>query len=118
MLSRFPVAFRPPAFASWAVLFPPGSSAFLTVGLPAATCAAGPRRGFHVPHARDATGVGALYTPGTAVLPRPAKASGRRLPLPSGQSCTPVPHPIPRGSVDEASSRVHSRSPVRSSPRL
>jgi hypothetical protein len=28
----------------------------------------GPRRGYRVPHARAATGVGALYTPGTTVL--------------------------------------------------
>ncbi len=47
---RFPVAFRPPALASWAILFPPRSSAFLTVdpprplpghraGFPRSTCA-------------------------------------------------------------------------------
>jgi hypothetical protein len=35
MRSRFPAAFRPPAFASWVILRPLGSSAFLTVGLPA-----------------------------------------------------------------------------------
>lgn len=33
-ISRFPAAFRPPAFASWTILFPLGSWAFLTVGLP------------------------------------------------------------------------------------
>ena len=37
MLSRFPVAFRPPAFASRVILFPLRSSAFLTVGLPTTT---------------------------------------------------------------------------------
>lgn len=26
-MSRFPVAFQPPAFASWTVLFPPGDEA-------------------------------------------------------------------------------------------
>jgi hypothetical protein len=30
-----PVAFQPPALASWTVLFPPGTSTSLTVGLPA-----------------------------------------------------------------------------------
>jgi DNA-binding XRE family transcriptional regulator len=35
--SRFPVAFRPPAFASWTILFPPRTSASLTVGLPRPT---------------------------------------------------------------------------------
>ena len=34
MPSRFPAAFRPPAFASWAILFPLGSYAFLTVSRP------------------------------------------------------------------------------------
>ena len=34
MASRFPVAFRPPAFASWVIRPPLGSWAFLTVGLP------------------------------------------------------------------------------------
>lgn len=31
----------------------------------------GPRRGFHVPRTRDTAGVGAPYTPGPAVFPRP-----------------------------------------------
>ena len=35
MLSRFPAAFRRPAFASWVILRPLGSCAFLTVGPPA-----------------------------------------------------------------------------------
>jgi hypothetical protein len=50
---------------------------------------AGPRRGFHVSHAQDATGVGALYSPGTVVVVqtdhdhRPAPgASQRRVPAP------------------------------------
>jgi hypothetical protein len=34
LVVRFPVAFRLPAFASWAFLFPPRSSAFLAIGLP------------------------------------------------------------------------------------
>ena len=32
--SRFPVAFRPPAFACWTIQCPPGSWASLAVGLP------------------------------------------------------------------------------------
>jgi hypothetical protein len=34
MPSRFPAAFQLPALASWAILFPLKTSAFLTVGLP------------------------------------------------------------------------------------
>ena len=59
-----------------------------------------------------------LY-PGAAVFTRPAMPPGRRLPLLNGQPCTPAQHPIRPGlTIDEASSGVHSRSPVRSSPRL
>ena len=52
---------------------------------------AGPRRGFRVPHARAATGEGALYTPGTTVLIptdgdfRPASAASQR-PVPAPRS--------------------------------
>ena len=46
-------------------------------------------RGFHVPHLRDTTGVGASSTPGTAVLSWPDAVPGQRLPLPSGQSLSP-----------------------------
>jgi hypothetical protein len=55
----------------WVILCPLRSWPFLTVGLPATCCiAAGPQRGCHVPHIRDATGVGAPYTPTTAVFLR------------------------------------------------
>jgi hypothetical protein len=37
----------------------------------------GPRRGFHVPHAQDATGEGALHSPGTGgALSKPATITG------------------------------------------
>jgi hypothetical protein len=36
-MSRFPAAFRLPAFAFRVILFPPGNWAFLAVGLPATT---------------------------------------------------------------------------------
>ena len=78
----------------------------------------GLRRGFHVPHAQDTTGEGALYAPGRRCSRGRSGAPGRRLPLPSGQPYTPVEHPAARAHFDEASSRVRSRSPVRSSPHL
>ncbi len=84
----FPSPFGAPAFASRAILFPPGNSASLTVGLPAAD-ATGPRRGSHVPLARDTTGKDALYAPGAAVSTRPGKCPSRRLPLHSGQPLHP-----------------------------
>jgi hypothetical protein len=61
----FPVAFPPPAFASRSST-PAKGSALLTVGSPAQRT--GPRRGYRVPHARAATGVGAPCAPRTTVL--------------------------------------------------
>jgi hypothetical protein len=88
--SRFPAAFRPPAFASRVILFPPEELGLPHGRLTAHHKAGGPRRGFHVPHSRVTTGVGALYTPGTggALLTecraRPAPAASQRL-----RPCTP-----------------------------
>src|SRR5262249_55210049 len=57
-----PLAFRPVAFASWAFVSRSGVPLFLRQ---AYRRTAGPRRGFHVPHQRDATGVGVSCTPGS-----------------------------------------------------
>jgi hypothetical protein len=120
MLSRFPVALRRTGIRFLGILFPPGASAFVASGLPAAPYgAAGLRRGFHVPHARAATGVGAPSTPGPAVFTRPAKicpAAACR--SSTARPCTPVFIPSPEALGNEASAGVHSRSPVRPSPRL
>ena len=98
-LSRFPAAFRPPAFASWAILFPPGSSASLTVGLPDAcrhrTSTGFPRSarseirpGWVPPLPRDG---GAL--PADDGDPRPAPAASH------GQSLHPAGTTHRRGST-------------------
>jgi hypothetical protein len=119
-LSRFPAAFRLPAFASRS------SDSRRGIG-PSLRSAyrprAGPRRGYHVPHARASTGVGAPSTPRTAVLSRlksspwPAPAASQR----------PVPAPrynIPSNEVPlhEASTRVQaihpSGLPLACSPRM
>ena len=70
-VSWVPVAFWLPAFAFRVILCPLGDWAFLAVGLPGN---ARTPSGFHVSHARAATGLGALSTPGTAVLTRPTFA--------------------------------------------
>lgn len=67
---------------------PPRSWAFLTVGLPNHD-RSGPRRGFHVPHTQVTTGMGASYTPRTAMLTRP---STPLRPAPAA-SQRPVPQP-------------------------
>ena len=61
ILPRFPVAFRPPAFACWASC--PAEEFRSPHGRPTRQPAPGPRRGFHVPHIRVTAGLGALFTP-------------------------------------------------------
>jgi hypothetical protein len=48
--SRFPVAFRLPAFASWAFLSRQGIPPFSRSAYSTPHTASGPRRGFYVPH--------------------------------------------------------------------
>ena len=78
----------------------------------------GPRRGYRVPHARAATGVGAPYNPRTSGAhpagspPRPAPAASQR-PVPKPRHDIPPREALLHGP----STGVHSRSPVRSSPR-
>jgi hypothetical protein len=96
------------------IRFPPGSWALLTVGLP--NLNPDPERGYHVPHARAAIGLGALCAPRTTVLApdgatsRPASAALQR----------PVPAPRRtshrrRLRLTRHQPRVHACSPVRSS---
>jgi hypothetical protein len=60
------------------------------------TASPGPRRGCHVPHDTDTTGVGALCTPGTVVRSRPAK-SPRAAP-----AASQLPAPISRSNIPSA----------------
>ena len=74
---------------------------------------AGPQRGCHVAHEQAATGQGASLTPGTVVRSRPATTlqpapAASQRPVPT----TPLHHPIGGGNRHEASSEVHSRSPI------
>jgi hypothetical protein len=95
---RVPVAFRPPAFASGSSCARWGISPSSRLGYRPRLHAAGPQRGCHVPHERDATGVGAPSTPRTTVLPDRV----RRLRSASATSQRPVPEPhfcIPSAGV-------------------
>ena len=79
----------------------------------------GPRRGYRVPHARAMTGVGAPYTPRTAVLipvwgTCPAGACRSTAASPS----TPLQHPSRGAPLYETSTRVHAIHPSRHSPCL
>jgi hypothetical protein len=92
-----------------------GSSAFLTVGLPD-NDSSGPRRGYHVPHARDTTGEGASYIPGTTVLSRPSAVLDRRLPLSNGQPLPPANHYPSTGPALRDINEGSRDSPVRPAP--
>ena len=62
-------------------------------------------------------GPGALFTPGTTVPSRPVNLPDRRTPPSSGRPLfTPVQHSAPGCNCDEASSRVHWRSPLPALP--
>ena len=113
---RFPAAFRLLALACWTIPRPLRTSASLTVGPPDMT--ARPTTGLPRSTRTSPTGVGAPYTPGRRCSLGRLGFSGRRLPLPSGQSYPPATTFHRRGPRDEASSGVHSHSPVRSSPHL
>ena len=79
---------------------------------------AGPRRDYRVPHARAATGVGALYTPRTAVLiPDRADCPAGACRSTTASPSTPLQHPTLRGSALRGINEGSSNSPVRSSPR-
>lgn len=91
----------------------PAGELSLPHGRPTGDRLTGPHRGCRVAHEQDPTGQGAPFTPGTevrsrpATLLRPAPAALRR-PVPT----PPLQHPIGGGDLHEASSGVHSRSPI------
>jgi hypothetical protein len=114
IVSRFPVAFRLPAFAF--------RSSDSRRGVPPSSWsayrpAAGRRRGYRVPHARAATGVGAPIPRGR---PCSSRTEGRAQPAPAATAASPstlLQHPIGRGLLHEASTRVHTITrPVFPSP--
>jgi hypothetical protein len=116
-LPWFPVAFRPPAFASRVILFPPGTSACLTVGLPDSHC-------------RDPDGVSTFHTSeirpgrvpslprGRRCPPRPDAVPDRRLPLPNGQSLHPATTTHRRSHESRGINEGSRDSPVRPGPHL
>jgi hypothetical protein len=95
------------------IRYPPGNWALLTVGLPNTPKGApGPRRGYHVPHARTATGVDApLYPEDGSAPPGPRDVLSQRLPLHGDQSFDPAPTSILRATHYEASTRVQTIHP-------
>ena len=112
----FPAAFRPPAFASRVFLRPLEDSASLTVGLPAASrrTPSGLSRS-----ACDRYGRGGcpLNPGGQWCAPGQPSSPGRHPPPSNGRPLfSRLLQPTGESANDEASSRIHSRSPVRPSP--
>ena len=113
----FPLPFgRRPSLPGHPV--PPGDSAPLTIGLPRPPAGGADPNGVSMFRTRKTRpGPGALFTPGTAVPSRPVDLPGRRTPPFNGRSLfTPVDHSAPGCNCDEASSRVHWRSPLPAFP--
>jgi hypothetical protein len=115
-MSRFPAAFRPPAFAS--------RSSDSRRGLPPSS------RSAYRPEGRTPTGLPRstrtscdrggcpLYPEDGGALPGLRDVLSRRLPLQAASPCTPLQHPTARGSASRGINESSSNSPVRSSPRL
>jgi hypothetical protein len=91
---------------------PPGASAPLTIGLPRRR-RRGPERVFHVPHASDPAGSGALCTPGAAVPARPVVLPAAACRISTASPCRPGLRPAPGRIIDEASA---SFAPGRAGP--
>ena len=115
-----PGAFRPLAFASWTFLLPLELPATLTSAVLTTVRFHG---GYHVPHHRAATGVGAFYTPGSwcpclgaCVNPRPLQTTVASCLL--TQHCRRYQSSCPATSIYEASTKIHRCSPVQSFPGL
>jgi hypothetical protein len=91
----------------------PAGELSLPHGRPTGGQPTGPQRGCRVAHEQDPTGQGAPFTPGTVVRSRPATIlrpapTASQRPVPT----TPLEHPIGGANLHEASSGVHSRSPI------
>ena len=96
----------------------PGASTQAGLGMQIYRCNDTAASGFSMFRTRETRpGPGALFTPGTAVPSRPVNLPGRRTPPSSGRSLfTPVDHSAPGCNCDEASARVHWRSPLPAFP--
>ena len=114
--SRFPGAFRPPAFASRVILRPLGSCAFLTSGLPAGSARRTPSGLSRSAWPRCGRG-GCRLNPGDGgALPTGRWTPAGTCRLPAAVPFLPPAHSACGSPPNGASSAIHSRSPVRPSP--
>src|SRR4029077_9134571 len=113
-VSRFPVAVRPSGFASWVILRPLRSCAFLTVG-PPAIITPDPNGVVMLRMNKIRPGRAPPLPRGRGCAPGRRLSSGRHPPLPSGQSLRPRCH-IPSAGVT-FTRRHRGFTRVRPSPR-
>jgi hypothetical protein len=109
-MSRFPDAFRPPAFACRTILRPPRSWAFLTVGLPGRIRSRTPTGLSRSARSRPDRGGCSLY-PEAAVFPRLAPSHQPPLADSHGQPCPRSHVPSPGVSMTR-----HQREFARAHP--
>ena len=95
------------------ILYPPGTWAFVTSGLPPPLTGVADPDGVSVFHTHETRlGLGVLCTPGTMVSTRPRSILGRHLPPSNGPApVIPALHPVPGCAINEASARIHWHSP-------
>ena len=118
-MSRFPVALRRTGIRFLGILVPPGNWAFVTSGLPAAPGGGRTLTGFPRSACTSSDRGGRPLDPEASGVPTTGKDSPAAACRSStARPCTPVFIPSPGALGNEASAGVHSRSPVRSSPRL
>ena len=95
------------------ILYPPGTWAFVTSGLPPPRIGVADPDGVSMFRTHETRlGLGALSTPGTMVSTRPRSILGRHLPPSNGPApIIPALNPVPGCMANEASARVHWHSP-------
>jgi hypothetical protein len=112
LLPRFPVAFRPPAFASQVTRPSLGDWAFLAVGLPATSPCPDFPSGFpRSTRTRCDRGGCLLYLGGGGAHPADKKSPASACRFPAASPCTPPGTPSARLTHNETSTEVHAIHP-------
>ena len=118
MVFRLPVAFRLPAFASWSSFARWGAGPSLRLAYRPCCQGRTPTGLSRFARMRCGRGGCPLYPGDCGALTAGRSSPAATCRFPAASPWTPVRRPITGASSNEASPRVHGRSPVRPSPRL